>query len=411
MRTARRFGTVHPVTWFERLLERGRGWDPRLVDGALAVVAVVAGVASVLGQTVEDGLEEPGALAVVIAVTLGLLVAVRRTVPLTAVTIGAALILLHIALDYPEGTLPLDVLLLTYTVAAWSPSVRACIGLADVWAVLIVLGLLESPGLDAVGVVGNAAIFSVFWVMGFAIRTRRLSEQAKLREAEERAEMERQRTARIVAEERLRIAQELHDVVAHSMSVIAVQAGVGSHVLDTQPEQARAALDAISSTSRGTLTEMRRLLGVLRGDDGGRAHSPAPGLADVPALVDDVRAVGLPVVLTVTGAEAAAPPGVELSAYRVVQEALTNVLKHAGVVDEVEVHLDHQPGRLSVEVVDDGRGLAAAAATGRLDGAGGHGLLGMRERVELWGGQLTVGPAAGGGYRVRAVLPFGEDSA
>jgi signal transduction histidine kinase len=116
------------------------------------------------------------------------------------------------------------------------------------------------------------------------------------------------------------------------------------------------------------------------------------------------------VVLTVTGAETAAPPGVELSAYRVVQEALTNVLKHAGPVVEVEVRLDHQPGRLAVEVVDDGRGLAAAAVGSRTDG-GGHGLLGMRERVELWGGELSVGPAAGGGYRVRAVLPFGEEIA
>jgi signal transduction histidine kinase len=410
MRADQRFGTVDHVSWFERLLERGRALDPRLVDGALAVLLIVAGVTSVLGQEVKDGLVEPDALAVVIAVALGALISIRRVLPLTAVTLGAALILLHIALDYPEGTLPLDVLLLTYTVAAWTPSSRAWIGLADVWVVLIVLGIIDTPGLDTVGVVGNAAIFTVAWVMGFAIRTRRESEAARLREAEERAEVERQRTARIVAEERLRIAQELHDVVAHSMSVIAVQAGVGSHVLDTQPEQARQALDAISTTSRGTLAEMRRLLGVLRGDDGARAHTPAPGLADLPALVDDVRAVGLPVVFTVTGAEAGAPPGVELSAYRVVQEALTNVLKHAGPVDEVEIRLDRRPGRLAVEVIDDGRGLAAHPRNGHGDGDGsGHGLLGMRERVELWGGELSVGPAVGGGFRVRAILPFEEE--
>ncbi len=411
MRADQRFGTVGHVTWFERLLERGRGVDPRWFDGAIAVVAAVFGVATVLGQEVKDGYVEPGAVAIVFAVAMGLLIAVRRMAPLSTLTIATTLILVHIALDYPEGTLPVDVLFLTYTVAAWSPSTRAWIGLAEVWAVLVTLGLTDAPGLDTAGVVGNMAFFTVAWVMGFAIRTRRASELVRLREAEERAEAEIQRTARIVAEERLRIAQELHDVVAHSMSVIAVQAGVGSHVLDTQPEQARAALDAISTTSRGTLSEMRRLLGVLRGDDGGRAHSPAPGLADLPALVEDVRAVGLPVVFTVTGAEVATPPGVELSAYRVVQEALTNVLKHAGPVDEVAVRLDHQPGRLAVEVVDDGRGLAAAMAN-RLDaGPGGHGLLGMRERVELWGGQLTVGPAAGGGYRVRAVLPFEDASA
>jgi len=407
MRADQRFGTVGHVTWFERLLERGRGVDPRWFDAAIAALAVVLGVATVLGQEVKDGYVEPGAFAVVLAVVMGLLIAVRRIVPLTALTIAAGLILLHISLDYPEGSLPVDVLFLTYTVAAWSPSVKAWIGLAEVWAVLIVLGIMDTPGLDTAGVVGNMAIFTVAWIMGFAIRTRRASEQARLREAEERAEAEIQRTGRILAEERLRIAQELHDVVAHSMSVIAVQAGVGSHVLDTQPDQARVALDAISTTSRGTLAEMRRLLGVLRGDDGGRAVAPAPCLADLPALVEDVRAVGLPVVLTVTGAEASAPPGVELSAYRVVQEALTNVLKHAGPVAEVEVRLDHQPGRLDVEVRDDGRGLAAAVVGPRLDGTG-HGLLGMRERVELWGGELSAGPAAGGGYRVRAVLPFEE---
>jgi signal transduction histidine kinase len=396
------------VSWFERLLERGRGVDPRLLDGGIAVLAAAVGVATVLGQEIKDGLHEPGPLAIAIAIALGLVISLRRVLPLTALTIASALILLHIGLSNPEGTLPIDVLFLTYTVAAWSPSVKAWIGLAEVWAVLLVLGLIDTPGLDTAGVVGNIAVFTVAWIMGFAIRTRRQAEKAKLQEAEERAEAEIQRTGRILAEERLRIAQELHDVVAHSMSVIAVQAGVGSHVLVSQPEQARAALDAISTTSRGTLGEMRRLLGVLRGDDGGRAHAPAPCLADLAALIDDVRAVGLPVVLTVTGAEAAVPPGVELSAYRVVQEALTNVLKHAGPVDEVEVRLDHEPGRLAIEVVDDGRGLAAAAVGPRLEGPG-HGLLGMRERVELWGGELRVGPAAGGGYRVRAVLPFGED--
>jgi signal transduction histidine kinase len=186
-----------------------------------------------------------------------------------------------------------------------------------------------------------------------------------------------------------------------------VQAGVGSHVLDEQPEQARAALDAISATSRGTLNEMRRLLGVLRNDDGARAHTPAPSLADVPKLVDDVRALGLPVELSVEGTSAVMHPGVELSAYRVVQEALTNVLKHAGVTRRIAVRLQHLPGQLAVEVVDDGRGSATSPTA---SGEGGHGLVGMRERVELWGGELSVGPAPGGGYRVRALLPHGEDA-
>jgi signal transduction histidine kinase len=252
------------------------------------------------------------------------------------------------------------------------------------------------------------AVFTVAWTIGIALRARREGLEARVREADERANVERQTAARALAEERLRIAQELHDVVAHSMSVIAVQAGAGAHVLDERPEQARAALEAISATARGTLTEMRRLLGVLRDDQGERSHAPAPGLADLPQLVDDVRAAGVPVSLEVTG-EAACESngGVELSAYRVVQEALTNVMKHAGAPTHVDVSVRHDPGVLVVEVVDDGRGVAARPA---MNGAGGHGHLGMRERVELWGGELDVGPRAGGGYRVCARLPYGDDT-
>jgi signal transduction histidine kinase len=197
------------------------------------------------------------------------------------------------------------------------------------------------------------------------------------------------------------------------MSVIAVQAGVGAHVLADRPDQARAALDAISATSRGTLNEMRRLLGVLRDSDGERDHAPAPGLADVPHLVDDVRNAGVPVTLNVEGSSVCAHGGVELSAYRVVQEALTNVMKHAGPTTRVDVNVQYLPGSLAVEVVDDGRGAAALSSVnggsvGNRAASSGHGLLGMRERVELWGGELTVGPISGGGYRVKALLPYGD---
>jgi len=145
-------------------------------------------------------------------------------------------------------------LLLTYSVAASGTPRRAVVGLAVVFASMIVLGVSNAPGLDALGVVGNMAVFSVAWLIGLAFRARRETLEARVREADERANVERQQSARVLAEERLRIAQELHDVVAHSMSVIAVQAGVGAHVLDHRPDQARAALEAISATSRGTLT-------------------------------------------------------------------------------------------------------------------------------------------------------------
>jgi signal transduction histidine kinase len=277
---------------------------------------------------------------------------------------------------------------------------------------LALLGLTDAPGLDTIGLVGNAATFGGLWAIGLAVRSRRETTEVRVREAEERANVERQRAGRVLAEERLRIAQELHDVVAHSMSVIAVQAGVGAHMLEGSPDQARAALDAISATSRGTLTEMRRLLGVLRDTDGERVHSPTPGIADLPTLVDDVRAAGVPVTLDVSGSSSVVHAGIELSAFRIVQEALTNVIKHAGATTRVDVSVRYLPGRVEVEVVDDGRGAAAVAVssgartdTGRTSG---HGLLGMRERVELWGGDLSVGPVAGGGYSVKALLPYGD---
>jgi signal transduction histidine kinase len=196
------------------------------------------------------------------------------------------------------------------------------------------------------------------------------------------------------------------------MSVIAVQAGVGAHVLDERPDQAKAALEAISVASRGTLTEMRRLLGVLRDGDGARSNAPAPGLGDLPRLLDDVQASGVPATLHVEGTADSVPAGIELSAYRVVQEALTNVIKHAGTPTRVDVTLRHLPGSLAVEVTDDGRGLAARSsstdATGTSTDGSGHGLIGMRERVEQWGGDLWVGPVPGGGYRVKALLPYGD---
>jgi signal transduction histidine kinase len=404
---------VRAVRWFERQVEWLRSLNPLVVDGLIAVLATIVALATVFSQDLSEGMTEPTALAVVTSCVTCAPLAIRRRTPLLALVISSAGILGHIAADFPEGSLPLVVLFLTYTVAAWSPPRRAVAGLAAVYVTLALLGFTDAPGLDTIGLVGNAATFGGVWAIGLAVRSRRETTEVRVREAEERANVERQRAGRVLAEERLRIAQELHDVVAHSMSVIAVQAGVGAHMLERRPDQARAALDAISTTSRGTLTEMRRLLGVLRDTDGERVHTPTPGVADLPRLVDDVRAAGVPVKLDVSGSSNVVHASVELSAYRIVQEALTNVIKHAGATTRVDVNVRYLPGCLAVEVTDDGRGAAAGAVRNgtRTDTgatASGHGLLGMRERVELWGGDLSVGPVAGGGYRVKAMLPYGE---
>lgn len=415
----RRFRYVPLVNWFERQIERLRSANALVVDSVIAALFVAVGIATVFGEHIRDdkgvlraGFKEPSALSLITIVVICAPIAIRRRSPLLALAVSGAGIFVHIGVfQWPEGALPLAVLLLTFGVATWCAQRQAVEGLALVLSVILALAIFDSPGLDAVGAFGVFAQFSAVWAIGIALRSRRVAAEARISEAEERAEAERQGAARVLAEERLRIAQELHDVVAHSMSVIAVQAGAGAHVLDDRPEQARAALGAISDISRGTLTELRRLLGVLRGNDGGRASAPAPGLADLPRLVDDVRAAGIPVALHVDGAPNCLNSGVELSVYRVVQEALTNVIKHAGAPTKVDVNVHYLPGSLAVEVVDDGRGLAAGWNNGRVDGAAdgsGHGHVGMRERVELWGGELSLGPAPGGGFRVRATLPYGE---
>ena len=406
------------MTWLERHLERLRSLNPLAVDGVIAVVFAIVGIATAFGQDIRDegmirdGFREPGALLVVTALVTCAPIVIRRRVPLVALLISSVGIFVHMIVGWPEGSLPYAVLFLTFTVGAWCALRKAVAGLAVVCTTIVVIGLSGYPGLDAVGAFDVLAQFTAGWAIGVALRNRRAASEARVREADKRAEAERQSAARVLAEERLRIAQELHDVVAHSMSVIAVQAGVGAHVLHERPEQARAALDAISATSRGTLTEMRRLLGVLRDSDGARSHAPAPGLSDLPRLVDDVRAAGVPATLHVEGTADGVHAGLELSAYRVVQEALTNVLKHAGKPTRVDVTVRHLPGLLAVEVTDDGRGLAARSSNGDAAGAptegSGHGLVGMRERVELWGGELSVGPAPGGGYRVTALLPYGD---
>ncbi len=405
---------VRTVNWMERQLERIRSINPLIVDGAFALLFFVVGVLSVFGTNIEDasgavkqGLDEPTAWVILTALFVCAPVAVRRRWPLLALTVSSLAILVHILADWPEGALPTAVLFLIYTVGAWCPTRRSVGGLAFVSAVIVALGLSDAPGLDAIGVLAVIAQFAAVWAIGVAMRSRRVASDARVREADERAEAERQAAARVLAEERLRIAQELHDVVAHSMSVIAVQAGVGAHVLDERPEQARAALQAISATSRGTLTELRRLLGVLRDSDGVRSHAPAPGLSDLPHLVDDVRTAGVPAILRVEGEPGIVQPGVELSAYRIVQEALTNVIKHAGKPSRVDVTVRYLPDSVAVEVVDDGRGVAARPRNGDASSDGsGHGLIGMRERVEVWGGELSVGSAPGGGYRVMAQIPY-----
>ena len=246
------------------------------------------------------------------------------------------------------------------------------------------------------------ALFAIAWLVGFALRERMVQAQAAEDRAEH-AEGEREENARrAVFEERVRIARELHDVIAHHVSMMGVQAGAGRLVIDRDPEQAKAALAAIELSSRHAVQELYRLLGFLRQAGDPDPLASQPGLGQLASLAAGMSNADLSVEVRVEGEQRPLPATVDVSAYRIVQEALTNTLKHARA-SRADVHLRYWPGELEVEIIDDGRKNGGPAAA-----SGGLGLIGMRERAALHGGQLSAGPAAGGGFAVRVKLPTPE---
>jgi signal transduction histidine kinase len=274
----------------------------------------------------------------------------------------------------------------------------------DRWGYVALAGALAfvtiSSLIDAVTVaqIGFGLFLTFFvWYSGRRLRIR--SERAAQLEREQAAE-----ARRAVAEERTRIARELHDVVAHRVSLMTVQAGAAKTVAADDPEAASQAMHAVETAGRQALDELRHLLGVLRPEADAEALGPLPGLADVPRLVDQLGAAGLDVSLTIDDGQIDLPARVDLSAYRIVQEALTNALKHAGPGARAEVRLHTDSRGVDIEVLDNGRGVTILTGSG-------HGIVGMRERALLLGGRLDVGPRAGGGFHVVAHLPLGEGPA
>ncbi len=246
---------------------------------------------------------------------------------------------------------------------------------------------------------GLALLFSIVWIAGFVIG-RRLETAAEAERRADRLELERELRAReAVAEERARIARELHDVVGHSVSVMTVQAGAVRRVLKPDQEREREALEIVEQTGREALAEMRRLVGVLRRPEEAPALAPQPSLEHLDRLVSKARESGLPVELRIEGEPAQLPPGLDLTAYRLVQEGLTNALKHARA-SNANVLVRYGDGEVEISVTDDGSGDGGGDS-------GGHGLVGMRERVSVYGGELESGPLPEGGYRLRARLPLG----
>ena len=365
----------------------------------------------------------PAAVGIALAIVLAGTVAVRRLWPRGVLAVALPVSVASAMAGFVKDPL-LALALVLYTGALTCSGrgarlalivVESAIGAAAAASWLTGTGPATLPYAGSY-FIGSAAIQMAAWALGVGARKQREYSAAVTEQTRRRvqaqvalAQMQLAKAQQAVAEERLRIAQELHDVLAHSMSVIAVQAGVGHHVIATQPQEAARSLAAIETTSRATLQEMRRLLGMLR--DGAPAGCtpedllPTPGLADLPALIDRTRGAGLQAELQVVGKRRALQPGLELAAYRIVQEALTNVVKHAGTPNG-HVVITYGRDDLRIEVVDDG-GPALPVADPEVLPAG-HGLIGMRERVACYGGRLDAGPLPTRGFRVAAWLPTSD---
>lgn len=386
-----------PIQWMKT--------HPGAVDAVVAVMIAGLSLPAMWSDPLDSasGYRPASVTGALLLVLSTLPVAWRRRSPLRVLAVVAVAAMAYEVAGFSSTTLPFGLMVALYTVAAYCDRRQSRLAGGLVGAALVVVLLQARWEPSALQVVANLAIFAMPWLVGDNVQVNR-TRVADLAERAGRAERERQAEAlRAAGEERSRIARELHDIVAHSLSVMIVQAGGARRVLSREPGQAAEALASIESTGRQAMTEMRRLLGVLRDDrhDHQVSFAPQASLSSLPALVEHCAAAGLRVSIEVTGVERGLPPGVDLSAHRIVQEALTNVLRHAGTATAT-VRVAYGDRGVELEIHDDGNGKAVEAA-----GAGnGHGLAGMRERVQLFGGDLVAGPQPGGGFRVTARLPL-----
>ncbi|MGW2835197.1 sensor histidine kinase [Streptomyces sp. NPDC001286] len=385
---------------------------PTGVDTFWAVFLFGISLVSEAGHGDTRGTLSP-ALIVPISLLLCLVIALRRRMPEKMLLLTIGLGVAQLALNVATMVADFAMLVIVYTVAVmgarWASRIGLAVGLSAATAAEIRWPVEHSSTLGHVAVVVFQTVpFALAWVLGDSIRTRR-AYFAQLEERNARLEKEREAQAKVaVAAERARIARELHDVVAHNVSVMVVQADGAAYVLDTAPDQAKKALETISSTGRQALAEMRRLLGVLRTGEHKEVgeYVPQPDVEQIDELIEQCRTSGLPVDFKVEGTPRPLPSGVELTAYRIVQEALTNTRKHGGPNAGASVRLVYFDDGLGLLVEDDGKGAPHELyEEGGADGQG-HGLIGMRERVGMVGGTLDAGPRPGGGFRISALLPL-----
>ncbi|MGW4434660.1 sensor histidine kinase [Streptomyces sp. NPDC004596] len=380
---------------------------PIALDAAIAagvLACMVAGSFAVPhgAKGVTWGVRVPDPLGLVLMTLAAAALVLRRRFPKGVLAVTGTASLVESLTGDPRAPVAMAAVVALYTVAATTDRTTTWrVGLLTM-TVLTAAAMLAGPmPWYAQENLGLLAWTGIGATAGDAVRSRRAVVQA-IRERAERAERTREEEARRrVAEERLRIARDLHDVVAHHIALVNVQAGVAAHVMDRRPDQAKEALAHVREASRSALDELRATVGLLRQSGDPEAPTePAPGLSRLDELAGTFRSAGLPVEVARTDHGTELPAAVDLAAYRCIQEALTNVRKHAGAEARAEVSVVRVGGSIEVTVVDDGAGTGGAPGDG-----GGHGLLGMRERVTAVGGTLTTGPRYGGGFRVHAILP------
>jgi signal transduction histidine kinase len=384
-----------------------------LTDVGLSALFLAGGFVSLfVGHHGKDHPHHVALLAAALCVAT-LPIALRRRYPIPVLVVVTGALAAAVVLGQDFAGVP-AVALALYIVATQYERRTSVIALCIVEGVLLAsLGIAAIVHATDGNDTFNIILAGATWFVGDSVRARRAYVSGLALQSEQRQRREVERAEQSIAEERLQIARELHDIVAHSLSVIAIQSGVGGHVLDMQPEEARKALAAVEMTSRSALEELRRVLGVLRRDDSdGASLTPAPGIDDIDELLIQFRSAGVEVDFQQSGERVELPPSMDLSVYRIVQEALTNVTKHArGAAATVHIHFED--GAVSVNVFDEGfyyPNSGDSMPKVEDEARAHHGIIGMRERAAVFGGSLTAGPRQEGGFEVCARLPLKPSS-
>ena len=379
---------------------------PVLTDAGVGVGVAVGVLAASQTGVGPPWISSPRPLDAVAVGLVGVVagaLALRRRYPIAVLVVLNAVALAWAAGQYPGRVIMLAPLIACYTLAAlrgwrWGLAGAVVTALSALVAIRVAFGAAEPAGTSGIAVWMAATAGAAGTAVGYYRALLAVTRAQLAREAQTREEQARRRAV----EERLRIARELHDVFGHTMATISVQAGVGIHLLQQRPAQAVEALTTIKQISDQGLADVKTILGVLRADDPDRPRSPRGGLDQLDALLDPVRAAGVQPQLTVHGSARPLPAAVDLAAYRIIQEALTNVLRHAGA-RTVRLDLRYEPSQVVIRILDDGT--AASPGQAGTNGQDGHGISGMRERALALSGQFTAGPHPDGGFQVRCALP------